>query len=260
RLTSQLRYDRVIEKYWKRGIIVVKIRKMVDKQTKSPSESSSSFSEFISNNHHPDIETKPYERTYLANAAKKQTRRAKFWVKYKSLILSALTASVIGSGLGLVMLNIFADLDPEEIANNPSPTNNQTVLTANHQTENQDNTVSFQSSSLNQYVIQAGVYSTETKAQEIIDQLSSENIQAMIWPREDKYHVFVAVHPSAESSKKYATESMGKDFEWYAGKSWPIPSRTIELKQNEIEWLASFESYCQEASNQENKKQVFQQW
>ncbi|GAE92619.1 hypothetical protein JCM21714_1627 [Gracilibacillus boraciitolerans JCM 21714] len=203
--------------------------------------------DYIREHHHPIDEGQTFKRNYTTDVnpfypGKKQT----FWMKYKSFILSALTAIFIGTFLGLMILKIFIDMDPEEVAFDANATNNQTVTTASGQTEAQNNSNtsaagSYQTRDFTFFVTQAGVFSTKEGADQLLQNLQVKNIKGMVWHREENYHVFVGIHSTSEGSKQFAKTNFPAESEFYSGKDWQISSNEVTFSAQELAWLQALE-------------------
>ncbi|WP_058307243.1 SPOR domain-containing protein [Gracilibacillus massiliensis] len=233
-------------------------KKQISIQLNQPSSekekaNATSLEEYIRENHHPVMdEDQTFKRNYTPGSdpfysPKKQT----FWTRYKSLILSALTAILIGSFLGFLMLKIFVDMDPEEVAFDSNSTNNQAV-TASSEGEDEESkpansdTESYQGRAFNFFVTQAGVFSTEGGAEELVQELSADGIKGMVWHRDGSFHVFVGLHSTHEGSKQFASTNFSTENEFYAGKEWQTNSNEINVSEQEIEWLQTIEIKIEE--------------
>ncbi|MFC4403968.1 hypothetical protein [Gracilibacillus xinjiangensis] len=166
-----------------------------------------------------------------------------FWTTYRSFIYAALTAIVIGTFLGFIMLKIFVDMDPEEV----SLDNNQrvnSVVTASEDVDTEeksnDNPI-FKSAAHQAFVVQAGVFSSESAATQLLNELKGSNIPAMIWQRDNQFHLFVSVHSTSDASKNYL-KSITTDIEMYGGKAWTTVPVEISITESEKKWLESFDT------------------
>ncbi|UOQ86157.1 SPOR domain-containing protein [Gracilibacillus salinarum] len=206
----------------------------------------SSLEDYIRENHHPMDDDHVFQRQYTPDPGSfKKKPSQSFWKKYKSLWLSALTAIIIGSFLGFIMLKMFVDLDPEEMATNQNSTNGAVQTTGSTSEENSGGATGGDALELKSYplfVIQAGVYSNQAAAEELITGLEQENVAAMIWQRDDQYHVFVGAETSHDASKQFASSSINTTYEIYAGKEWTTNTETASVSAEEKAWLTDLGS------------------
>ncbi|UOQ47296.1 hypothetical protein MUN88_14615 [Gracilibacillus caseinilyticus] len=200
-----------------------------------------SLEDYIRENHHPIDDDHVFQRQYTPDPGSfKKKPSQSFWKKYKSLWLSALTAIIIGSFLGFIMLKMFVDLDPEEMAANQNSTNGAVQTTGSASEENSGGTnggASFELKSFQLFVIQAGVYSNQAAAEELITGLEQENVAGMIWQRDGQYHVFIGAETSHDASKQFASSSLNTTYEIYAGKEWTTTAQTADVSAEEKGWL-----------------------
>ena len=181
-----------------------------------------------------------FQRDYMPMETVKK-KKTPFFTRYKSLIISAVTAIAIGSGLGLIIMNMFLDLDPEAFGQHENSTNH-TVATANEAVDQTDKTeVRLQIPRLQGYVVQAGVFSTKENAKTFFDsQLSSFDLTYSLWKQEDQYYIFVHVAGDEASSKQFHQSTLESDENFYSGKPWSTEEFTLDLDQASSEWMESF--------------------
>ncbi|SER74765.1 hypothetical protein SAMN04487944_10997 [Gracilibacillus ureilyticus] len=167
-----------------------------------------------------------------------------FWTTYRSFIYAALTAIIIGTFLGFIMLKIFVDMDPEEVSfqNSEHVTSTVTASEGTKEVEQPDSNLPvFKSNTHQAYVVQAGVFTSESAAIQLQNELKASNIPAMIWNRDNQYHLFTSVHSTSEASKKYL-EAVKSDVEMYGGKAWTTVPVEVSVTESEKKWLQSFDT------------------
>lgn len=201
-----------------------------DETTSSKKDSYESYEE----------EENVFQRDYITPELV-QKKKTSFFTKYKSFILSAVTAIVIGTGLGLLMMNMFIDLDPEAFSASENESNH-TVAIANEAVSNTENKqIRLQIPALQAYVIQAGVFSTEDNAKNFYDsQLASFNLPYSIWQQEDKFYIFVHAAGTEGSSKDFHQNQLESNENFYSGKLWSTNAVSVDVDEVSSDWMAAF--------------------
>ncbi|GAB2560641.1 hypothetical protein [Gracilibacillus alcaliphilus] len=182
-----------------------------------------------------------------------------FFDKYRSLLVSALIAILIGVSLGVIMLKIFIDLDPEEVAFQSGGTQGQAVTTK-AQVNGDSSDVTFESKGFDFFVTQAGVFTEEGKAKELMDRLEAEGIKPALWQRDDHLHVFVSLHADEAGSKTFAEADLPENMEFYAGKQWQIPSASQEITDQDKESLEQLEAIITQLIEGSDPSEAINQW
>ncbi|MDX8046571.1 SPOR domain-containing protein [Gracilibacillus sp. S3-1-1] len=220
----------------------ISVRINQDKTSSSSSEPErreSSLEDYIRENHHPVIDDQHvYRRNYTPG---NNNKNGSFWSKYKPLLISGVTAIVIGSFLGVIMLRMFINIDPEEVAFDSSSTiNNQAASVSSEQVETKEE--NYQGKEYHFYVTQAGVFSSESAAEQLVAELKEENIDGMVWQRDDSYHVYVSLTSSQEASKDFTEKFISDSDDMYSGKPWDVNAESAALEEGESEWVQLLES------------------
>jgi stage II sporulation protein B len=181
----------------------------------------------------------------------------------KPVILAVISALVIGSIFGFIMLRMFVTMDASpDLGSNPNPA---AAITddAEERTDNtsDQNTQTAEFESVTAHVLQAGIYSEEENAAAAAENYEKANIPAMIWERDGQYFVFAGVAGSAEQAASVASELETEELELYS-KEWSTPQFELSLSQSEAEWLNSFLTWWNQAltspSSQETEEQLKQ--
>lgn len=253
----------MIEKEWKRGIVMdnrkpisVRINHHKASSPEPQRNEPSSLEDYIRENHHPVMDDQHvFRRNYTPGSNK---RKQSFWSKYKSLLISSITAILIGSFLGIIMLRMFVDIDPEEVAFDASATNtnNQPVSVSSAESEQAEN---YQSEEYTFFVTQAGVFSSEAAASQLVQELKEEQIDGMIWPRDNNYHVFVSVTSTNEASKEFTAETFSSSDEMYSGKEWRMSGTAATLTDDEKQWITKLEDSLEQMIAGEIDKEAIKQ-
>jgi stage II sporulation protein B len=167
----------------------------------------------------------------------------------KPVMLAVISALIIGSLFGVILLRMFVTMDGSpELGNNPNPaavTAEEPAEENNEDTSVQDtNTVEFEPITAN--VLQGGIFSENENASAWALNFEELDIPVMIWNRDDQYYLFAGVKSSGEEASQAAAELETGELEIYS-KEWSTPPLEISLNANEEEWLKSYLSWWNEA-------------
>ncbi|WP_208590362.1 hypothetical protein [Gracilibacillus suaedae] len=249
--------------------ISVQINQTKNGPTKHGSTNQSTLEDYIRENHHPMMDDdQVFKRKYTPDSsAFNRSKKPSFWSKYKSFIISACTAILIGSFLGFMMLKIFVDLDPEEVAFEQNTSNDQAVSATSDQSDDEDNTTAnaqegevFQSHAFDFFVTQAGVFTNEDAAQQLVQELQEDQIESMVWSRDENFHVFVGLKSTHEASKQFTSSAFPSGYELYGGKEWNTNSVSISLSEAEKEWITGLEGLLEQMIEGSMDESAIDQW
>ncbi|GAA0294820.1 hypothetical protein GGQ92_000720 [Gracilibacillus halotolerans] len=183
-----------------------------------------------------------FQRDYLPTEPEPvHKKKSSFFQKYKSFILSAVTAIVIGTGLGIMIMKMFIDLDPEAFSASENDANHSVAI-ANEAVSNTESTqVRLQIPTLQGYVIQAGVFSSEENAKNFFDShLASFNLPYSIWYHEEMYYIFVHLAGTEAGSKEFHQADLENNENFYSGKLWTTAEFSIDIDEASSDWLTAF--------------------
>ncbi|WP_373892968.1 SPOR domain-containing protein [Virgibacillus natechei] len=171
---------------------------------------------------------------------KKQNRLKRF----KPIIVTIITAIAIGSILGVIMLRMFVGIDSDMTESNNIPA-------ATIDEEDEDSNADIATSTLEQinaYVLQGGVFSDETNAEEWISKYEQAGFPSFIWEQEEKYFLLVGLANTEERAEQFANQLKEHEFDIYV-KEWTTEEGEVDLTEEEHEWLQSFHENWQEGLN-----------
>ncbi|WP_139220269.1 SPOR domain-containing protein [Gracilibacillus orientalis] len=249
--------------------ISVQINQSKSNSSEHKSTNQATLEDYIRENHHPVMDDhQVFQRKYTPDTnGFNRSRKTSFWSKYKTFLISAITAVLIGSFLGFMMLKIFVDLDPEEVAFDQNTSNGQAVTTTSDQSDEEDSATAnaqeqedFQSKAFNFFVTQAGVFKNEDAANQLVQELKGDQIESMVWSRDDKYHVFVSVKTTHDASKQYTTNTFPSSYEMYPGKEWQTISATFSISDEEKAWLTDLEGILDQMIEDNIDETAVDQW
>ncbi|TGB04166.1 SPOR domain-containing protein [Halobacillus salinus] len=159
----------------------------------------------------------------------------------KSIMISSITALLISFGLGFMLLRMFVSLTDETAEGQ-----GQSAVPATEQTQGSE-AVTVGTSSLEGYVVQAGVFSTEDKANEWKMKLTASSVSSIIWQRDGQYYLFVGSASTESGAEQIAADLDTRDIETYV-KPWTILTEETSLKGAEAEIAGEMGEYIQQHS------------
>lgn len=156
---------------------------------------------------------------------------------YKNLIIAIVTAIMIGSIFGFVMLSIFGSVNSETTKSASNPTVSlKSESKENPGAVNDGETIP----ALTAFILQNGVFTDKTNAESMLAELKSNNIKAMIWENEKEYIVMMGMDPTYDGALEQVKGFKKKKVDIFI-KEWETPSIALELSSEELTWLASFQ-------------------
>lgn len=166
----------------------------------------------------------------------------------KPVMLAVISALVIGSLFGIIMLRMFVTMDATpEVTGNTNPAvigTDEAEEEKESDPQQAENTVEF--ASLTAYVLQAGVFSERKNAEAWSENFKAAGIPVVIWEREGQYYLFAGVANSAEAAAQAAEELETEELELYS-KEWKTKSLEISLTANEEAWLNAYLEWWNQA-------------
>lgn len=161
----------------------------------------------------------------------------------KSFVMPIISAVIIGSLLGLVMLNLFANLEDNQV----DTVNNSVPVTTNHSNDDkntatdkpQDSETSFTLEKLNGYILQAGVFSEKENAMTWSESYTKAGFPITIWERGGQYFLFAGLTKTKEQADLFANEIATHGLDIFI-KEWGTVEKDIEVTKEEQMWIQSF--------------------
>ncbi|MRH42972.1 hypothetical protein GH741_09770 [Aquibacillus halophilus] len=183
----------------------------------------------------------------------KKTNKRSVPPMFKMFLLAAISAILVGVTLGFIMLRMFAGIDSNGVdqANTiqtmpPGNTNtneNGTVVSPPSSAGNESLTIE----SLNAFVIQAGVFSTQEKAEEWQQNYQAVGYPTMTWERDGQFHVFAGLSGTKDGTDESESLMIDQGLEPYSGKPWSTEEMTVEVASDEKEWIQGFAELWKDA-------------
>ncbi|RDY66066.1 hypothetical protein DXT76_21270 [Halobacillus trueperi] len=137
----------------------------------------------------------------------------------RPLITTALTALFVSLGLGFLLLRMFVSLtDSSTTGTETIPAsgeaNTDTEVVASEE-EPMSELPSGPTQTFDTYIVQAGAFSTEGKANEWQSKLTALLIPSVVWQRDGQYYLFVGSAPNKQEADQIADRLAGKSIETY---------------------------------------------
>lgn len=180
--------------------------------------------------------------------------------RIKPILIAVISAIVIGSLLGLFMLNMFKGIDHEPSATGSVITDhadNERTNNNDHQNENIDVTID----EIKAFVLQAGVFKEIANAEQYEKVYEEAGLPSIIWKRENQFYLFVGISGTREKGKALQAHYENLEVDLFV-KEWISLDGKIELEQNEERWIKSFLALWNETLESLSKEDnvSFDQW
>lgn len=160
---------------------------------------------------------------------------------YKQILFSAISAILLGVGLGVLMLNMFTNIDNNAVGEKINPVSEKTSGEPNNSDGKAAvaDTSTYKIKSLDAFVLQAGIFNNESNLKVVQDKFSQAGFLTMVWKRDNQYYLFanIGVTKDQTDTKKARYKELGLDT--YA-KEWSTGEKEIELTKAEYEWLENY--------------------
>ncbi|MEI3596555.1 MULTISPECIES: SPOR domain-containing protein [unclassified Oceanobacillus] len=157
------------------------------------------------------------------------------------VFLTILSAGVIGTVLGIFIINLFTGIENEQTGEDPSPS---TAVTA-QETDNQVK-AEQQLPTLAAYVLQAGLFEEKANAEEWQQSYMSAGEPAFIWERDGQYFLLIGIFHTEEQAKQRAVELQGEGFDVFV-KEWQTNEKELNLTEGASEWVNQLGQVWEEA-------------
>ncbi|MET3196279.1 hypothetical protein [Bacillus sp. OAE603] len=181
---------------------------------------------------------------------KKEKRKIPFFLNnssYKSIIISIISASLIGLCFGFVFLSIFKQSKSEQ----QSP---DVVTVAPTQVQMNIPAISFD-------LAQVGMFKNMDSAQKNVDEIAEQGYEAVIYEKNEAFFVVIALSGKESTflkdEVKKKLDSVYLKEESIGGGEYTGPKQSVEMYKAEIETFAFILSYLS-SNNFNNEKQLEQ--
>lgn len=175
----------------------------------------------------------------------------------KRLVVTIGVAAAIGLLLGLIMLNVFTQIDK----NGEKYSLSASKIEESKKKNNKEVATGHELTTLHAYVIQAGVFTEQDNINEWESFYKEAGFLPVIWKRDEMYYLFVSL-ASSENAAKEIAENMGKQgFDVYV-KEWQTASREVAIGEDDLRWLEKFHTLWQTSVKDGDNKseQLLNDW
>ncbi|MEC5422039.1 hypothetical protein QGM71_00850 [Virgibacillus sp. C22-A2] len=196
--------------------------------------------------------SRPNTNKYKENSNKQQK-----YTFLKPVIFAVLSAIIIGTILGVIMLRMFVTMGEDSPATGETITPIMDTEEENTNDENEavSETISENHESISAFVLQAGVFSEESNANEWASDYYRAGLPGVIWERDNQYFLLVGLTNSKEQAMQLAADLEKDGFETFI-KEWKTNGSEIELTNTEHAWLHDFHEHWYMYFNSLNEQTV----
>lgn len=156
------------------------------------------------------------------------------------IAIASISAILIGSVLGIVMLNMFANLEDSPVNQvshiDSIQKSNTTDSDRSGSTDTEHTTMTLEA--INGFVLQAGVFSTKQNAESWAESFVNNGFPTVVWERDSKYFLLAGIAHTRERAEELAADFKQHNLEVFI-KEWNTPKVEIEVTSKEKEWLLS---------------------
>lgn len=155
---------------------------------------------------------------------------------FKPIIIAILSAIVIGSILGFIMLRMFVGIETEL----SSQSSNTLPIVDKDQDNESAETNQSSLESIEAYVLQGGVFSEQANAEAWNKKFEDAGLSSMIWEKENQFFLLLGLANEKEQAKNILeTVKKDADLDVFV-KGWSTDKVKAELSKEEAEWFQSF--------------------
>ncbi|MFD1038624.1 hypothetical protein ACFQ3N_09490 [Virgibacillus byunsanensis] len=202
-----------------------------------------------------------YTRQHTLNSDENYSKKRKKFHNLKPIILAIMSAVVIGTFLGFLMINFFVGIDDSVSG---SQNGGQPVSTVDDQDDSEDEDETTDNTAVKKavpnmtaYVLQGGVYNQEENAMEVEKSFTEDGASTTIWKRDESYYLFVGIASTKEQAQKIAENYNNEDLEVYV-KEWNSDEFELELTNAESDWIRSVYSHWNDSLQSVSEKEDIQ--
>lgn len=169
--------------------------------------------------------------------------------KYSFVTISAIT---IGLAFGFMTLNILNHVGQQKSVD---------AITTNKPVEQQDKQgQDIQLQSLQAYVIQGGVFSSESNLAEWQKQFLQGGFETVTWKKDDLYYLLLGVAESEANLLPLQQKLTDSGLDTFI-KEWETAERTVSVTDEDAKWLDTFLMIWTQSMTNDNDEQLLrEQW
>ncbi|ASK63063.1 hypothetical protein CFK37_13365 [Virgibacillus phasianinus] len=154
----------------------------------------------------------------------------------KHIFIATMTAVLLGVGLGIFMLNMFTNIDANEVNGKIGSTGETTGANKGVTATDQ---ATYTLKGLQAFVLQAGLFNDEANVAVVQNKFNDAGIQTMVWKRDDQYYLFANIAQAKDQTDDEKAAYKASDLETYA-KKWTTTETNVTITDAEYNWLQNF--------------------
>ncbi|MFC3040021.1 hypothetical protein ACFOGI_07125 [Virgibacillus xinjiangensis] len=168
---------------------------------------------------------------------KKKTagRKVSGYNLFKPVLMAGISAVLIGSVLGFVMLRMIAGIDADG-------TDDGTAFVGAGVTENEEEQKGHAPTplqGLQAFVVQGGVFGNRVNAEEWAEKFSSAGMPQVIWQKDGQYFLFAGIAADEDTASQLSSDMADYQLESFV-KEWQTTEPEVELTNGEAAWVRKF--------------------
>ncbi|MFZ3576404.1 hypothetical protein [Virgibacillus sp. DJP39] len=174
---------------------------------------------------------------------KTSTSKRKGSKTYKHIFTAIISAIVLGTALGIFMLNMFTNIDINsgpvagKMNSSTDSTNNDAGNTGNGTVVSKSSTYSLEG--FKAFVLQAGLFNENSSVTAVQDQFKQPGIPTMVWKKGEKFYLFATVTNTKDQANAIKSSYKNLNLETYA-KEWSVKKAELKITEAEYKWLQDF--------------------
>lgn len=182
--------------------------------------------------------TRNYDTPLLSQSSSKS--KSNFHI-FKPIIIAIISAIIIGSIMGFIMLKIIVNFDNDLTVTQDyvAPTNGEENGNEGTTTTSTE-TSQYKIDAMSAYVLQGGVFSSVAGAEVESEKFVDAGYSPVIWEKDNQFFLLVDLGLSKEALQQDVTSLKESGIEVYA-KEWQLSEQELELTKEEHEWIVSFQ-------------------
>lgn len=192
-------------------------------------------------------------------STKPPRNKKQFSTGKKRIAFASLSAIIIGSLMGLIMLNMFGTLHEEQEyeTNQVSKTNtSKNAPVEGSSTDKQKHILP----TITAFVLQGGVFSEQANLDEMTALFKQVGQETLTWKRDQVTYLFVGLAHDEKIANTLASKMNDKSLETYV-KEWSTPETEVSLSSIDYKWLTNFQQLWNQAlPSVQNKTIDGKQW
>lgn len=192
-------------------------------------------------------EESDYTSLSVVKSADKGFAMRKIKSAWKPILFSGAAAIFVGSLIGFFIFQMFVQVDTP--ANGENSMQGAPSAAQTEQEETKSSAVMSSLDSLEMYILQAGIFSEQANADELMSSLTSLNIPSILLEKDSQFFLMAGVGPTEEAAKSLAAILSNDQADLYV-KEWSTEAKEIEITEAEKDWLMDFQTFFNDQLNQ----------